>query len=404
MIGSQLFNYLSEIMLVYLLFMYVYLFDDAYPPIIPFTAMTLAGIGMLAILWSRSTKFKELSGMKLLMGMMPLIIVGWISGLPLWQSLLVTFAMSWTIYLNLKEPDRVSNISSVFLCFIGAVAYYLVAPASELKSFVYIIPSIQFLFLLCSRTSKQLRNEGPTGKSALWAVSTIMLLFVFVVSGGFMFLTLRPFILKGISTVIGGVSYVIGLPVYWLTLLLTFNSGDEDLDSFRDATNGEPIKTDLIDQNHATSTFNYEPFLYLLVTVIIVILAIVIVRKRLVFSDFNPRGVTYTISEASTNGVETNTRIKSKPPANVIRKLTYQLEIKAIKYGYQREKSETLSEWYVRLPGYSDEKNHMVSVYEKIRYANKSITEEEVLQYKACVKIFLQEMKRSKKRKENQQH
>lgn len=386
--------------------MYLNLFNDSNLPIIPFTAMALTGLGILMIYfyWLSSTNLKELTGMKLSVGMMFLLFVGWISGLPIWQALLITFANSWVIYINVKEPDRVSNISAIFFCFIGAVVYYLVAPISELRSFVFIIPFVQFLFLLCSRIFKQLRNEESSGKSAILAFSTIALISFIVVSGVTVFITLRPIILKAISTVIGGISYVIGLPVYWLTLLITFNSGEEDLASFQEAANGDPIKTDSVDQLEATSSFNYEPFLYVLITIIIVSLVIVIMRKRIVLSYFQPSAVTHTWSEQSILAPETNSRIKNKPPVHVVRKLTYQLEIKAAKYGYQREKSETLSEWYERLPGYTEEQSNLVSVYDKIRYANESITEEEVLQYKALVKNLLQEMKRSKKRKENEQH
>lgn len=389
-------------MLVYLFTMFVYLFDVSYPPLLPFITMTLIG-GLLLVFWSTQKKVYQLSGVKLILGATLLLLDGWITGLQLWKALLLTIGVSFAIYLSLKDDERTMSIFSVFLCFIGTMIYYMIAPVSEFKHFVFIIPFVQLLFLLGNRLSYQLRNEGETRRSSFWSYNTITVLFVLVAIGAVISITLRPFILSVISTVFGAISYILGLPIYWLTLLITFNSSEEDLASFQKAANGEPLKDNEIEQLSKTSPFDYEPFLYVVIAVIIAILIIWIARKKVVLSHFTP-SVTSTFIERSTNELKRSTRIKRKPPENEVRRLTYQLELKAMKYGYQREKSETLLEWYKRLPGYADEHKQIVQVYEKVRYSNKSVTEEEVLHYKACLKNLMHEMKRSKKRKENEKH
>lgn len=399
--GSQLLNYLAHMTFLYLLFTFLYLFEKSYPPLLPFIVMTVAGACIL-IAFS-SFRVKEVSSMRALLAIGFLLVIGWLIGIPLWQSFLLTIGMSWTIYTNIRESEQNAGLTFVFLGLIGAAVYSLLAPSIELKSSIFLIPGIQLLLLLCSSAFHQLKGEGPKG-TAGWTAGAIGFLIVLVASSVFIIVGLREVILKLISYTIGGISYVLGLPIYWLTLLITTNSGKEDLDSFKQAT--EKGVTTLGETDPASiqpSLFNYEPILYTLLVVIVIVIIIAVRKKRLDLSQFQSSSISFKTEDNPLNATTLKQRIRSTPPEDEVRKSTYHLEKKAAKYGYHRENGETLSQWFHRLPGYSEERKQLAGVYEKVRYAGESVQEKEVLHYKKGMKNLLKEMKDSKKREENKE-
>ncbi|GGE37787.1 hypothetical protein GCM10011391_15770 [Pullulanibacillus camelliae] len=86
-----------------------------------------------------------------------------------------------------------------------------------------------------------------------------------------------------------------------------------------------------------------------------------------------------------------------RPPKNAIRLSLYQLQKKLSKGDHQRRAPETLNEWLARLPIHSQSKQIVQSVYEKVRYGERSINAQELSDYKQAIAAIYRQLQHKKK-------
>ncbi|MFK3958550.1 hypothetical protein [Pseudalkalibacillus hwajinpoensis] len=330
-------------------------------------------------------------------------LAGVVLGFPFLYTVLLSIVIAWRSYINMWEIEQSNDALIFFLSLIGAFLFFLFSNSSDLRQVIFLFPLVQFVMLLICRAAVEVRKTGGE-KQARWAISSI---FILLSASSVLFSILiwvKEPIVKAISYLISGLGYVIGLPIYWLTSFLegSFTEDDKKLLQTSSSSETQEIMNDKKILNQGMD-IPIELIFYTLLFICFVIVVIVLYKKRLALTRFQVKSFATSTSETlySQKGKQMK---QLKPPSDQIRKLLYNLEIKAFKYRNGRQKDETLSEWLRRIPGSRENKEFIIEIYEKVRYGEKDPDHEEALLYKKYVKHLLHEVKYSyklEKRKEN---
>ncbi len=393
--------YVYDMVFVYLIISFFYLYEKTFPPILPFLTMIIGGGVMFFGFYFRNRAYISFTWMLLLIVLTTL--AGVVLGFPFLYTVLLSIVIAWRSYINMWEIERSNDALIFFLSLIGALLFFLFSNSSELRQVIFLLPLMQFVMLLICRAAVEVRKTGGK-KQARWAISSI---FILLSASSVLFSILiwvKEPIVKAISYSISGLGYVIGLPIYWLTSFLEgrFTEDGQELLQTSSSSETQEIMNDKKILNQGMD-IPIEMIFYTLLFICFVIVAIVLYKKRLALTRFQVKSFATSTSETlySQKGKQMK---QLKPPSNQIRKQLYDLEIKACKYRNGRQKDETLSEWLRRIPGSRENKEFIIKIYEKVRYGEKDPDHEEALLYKKHVKHLLHEVKFSyklEKRKEN---
>ncbi|WP_165996559.1 DUF4129 domain-containing protein [Bacillus sp. Cs-700] len=395
----HLLYYIYDMVFVYFLLAFFYLYEQTFPPIFPFLVLVLGGGSCYFLLYFRNREQITLSWIFLL-GILT-AVVGFVLGVPLFYSILLSITIAWRSYVNIREVTRHDDTIVFFLSLVGSFLFFLFSNSSELRQVVFLFPLVQFLLLLICRATVEIRKVGGL-RQARWVMSSILLLLA-VSSGLFgIIIWMKDPLIKLISYTISGISYVIGLPIYWLTSNLPMRSADDSffLEGNSSMENQQMNKEQTI--NGQSIDLPLELILYTCLIIALIVTFFIIYKKRLVLSRLEVSSFA-TITSEMLNTREDKKGSQLKPPLNQVRKQIFNLEIKALKFGVGRQAGETLSQWLRRIPGHSEHKDYIIAIYEKVRYGTESPDREEVLLYMQHMKSLLKELKRHalQKRKEN---
>ncbi|WP_371018645.1 hypothetical protein [Pseudalkalibacillus sp. JSM 102089] len=399
---SHILYYVYDMVFVYLIISFFYLYEKTFPPILPFLTMVIGGGLVFFGVYARNRAYISFTWMLLLMVLTTLAGVV-VLGFPFLYTVLLSIVIAWRSYINMWEIERSNDALIFFLSLIGAFLFFLFSNSSELRQVIFLLPLVQFVMLLICRTAVEVRKTGGK-KQARWAISSI---FILLSASSVLFSILiwvKEPIVKAISYSISGLGYVIGLPIYWITSFLEgrFTEDGRELLQTSSSSETQEIMNDKKILNQGID-IPIEMIFYTLLFICFVIVAIVLYKKRLALSRFQVKSFATSTSETVYSHKDKQMK-QSKPPSDQIRKQLYDLEIKAFKYRNGRQKDETLSEWLRRIPGSCENKKYIIKIYEKVRYGEKDPDHKEALLYKKHVKNLLHEVKFSyklEKRKEN---
>ncbi|MDO6655213.1 hypothetical protein [Anaerobacillus sp. 1_MG-2023] len=399
---SHILYYVYDMVFVYLIISFFYLYEKTFPPILPFLTMVIGGGLVFFGVYARNRAYISFTWMLLLMVLTTLAGVV-VLGFPFLYTVLLSIVIAWRSYINMWEIERSNDALIFFLSLIGAFLFFLFSNSSELRQVIFLLPLVQFVMLLICRTAVEVSKTGGK-KQARWAISSI---FILLSASSVLFSILiwvKEPIVKAISYSISGLGYVIGLPIYWITSFLEgrFTEDGRELLQTSSSSETQEIMNDKKILNQGID-IPIEMIFYTLLFICFVIVAIVLYKKRLALSRFQVKSFATSTSETVYSHKDKQMK-QSKPPSDQIRKQLYDLEIKAFKYRNGRQKDETLSEWLRRIPGSCENKKYIIKIYENVRYGEKDPDHKEALLYKKHVKNLLHEVKFSyklEKRKEN---
>lgn len=387
---------------LYLVLSFFYLYEQTFPPLIPYIVMAFGGGGTLFLLYLRNKQ--EISLMRMLPILIMIATAGGLLGYPYLYAIGITIGIGWRSISNVRETVRSNDSLLFFLSLIGAFLFYLFSNSSSLRSAIFLFPLLQFLLLLVCRAATEIRNANNPFQ-ARWASGSILLLLS-LSSGLFLIMiAVKDYLLNAISYLFGALAYGIGLPFYWLSLYLESRSKQKDITLMEDQSSTEAeqeeVEKQVLEQGQ---NIPVEEILYVVVAIAFFVLAISLYRKRFVLSRFklNPLAVTVTNERVVSKGVSSK---EERTPKDATRQQLYRLEMKAMKYGLGRRQNETVADWLDRLPSEGN-KRVIIEVYERVRYGEMVPNQEEALLYKKLVKSLLQDLKTwhtSKKREENKQ-
>ena len=394
--------YIYDMLFMYLLLSFFYLYKHYFPPLLPYLVMVIGGGGILFLLYIRSKQ--DISFIRMFSILIVTAVAGILLGLPSIYAILLTVGIGWRSYINVREMERSDDTVIFLFSLIGSFLFYLFSNTSDLRDVIFMFPFLQLILLLVCKAAVQIRNtDGP--KQARWASGFIL----FLLSGSsvlfLIIIYLKDVMLKALSYTISSIGYVIGLPIYWLSLFLKGRSTEKDLTMLQNSSSGEAqeavSKEQVLDQ---TKELPSELLLYSIVAIVVLVVVIFLYKKRFVLSRFQVKQLAMTVTNDVLYSNDHADNREYSFPKDVTRKQLYQLEIKARKYGLGRNQEETVAEWFDRLPGDIESKRHILELYELVRYGEKRPVKEEALLYRKQVKNLLDEMKKwhkLEKRKDN---
>ncbi|MFC0014218.1 MULTISPECIES: MFS transporter [Allobacillus] len=235
-------------------------------------------------------------------------------------------------------------------------------------------------------------------KKAIWFLSIALLLFV----GTYSLTTLFPYI----RLLFGYVFYGVLMALAWIVspiMQLTeyINIEPPEIESIK----SDPEFVTGPEQQRTETTMlgaYIEWFLYGVGGLIILLLVFLFLRYRrnLVREDATQREQTITVKRNRTTEQRFWKGNRHQAPKNPIRKMYYRLEKWATDQNVGRYRDETIDEWLDRQQIFGHERQEVIELYEKIRYAEKD-DESRAKSFQDNISL-LKQMLKSKKESNNE--
>ncbi|MEH7382327.1 DUF4129 domain-containing protein [Bacillus sp. JJ1533] len=389
------YQYVMEVILLYILLMLLYIHTEQLPPILPFLFLTGAGAALIALLLSF---MKSNTPYVFIMLIVPLLaLVSSAIGLPFGQSIVIAAIVCYRMVVHFHKNPKLTEASILngSLLF-GGLTYFAAKVQgyihSDLVLYLLVTELIFFMIgkLLNSVSSSSLVKKTVATRNNSWSVVGLFSgLFVSTIGVAVIFPIL---FVKGLSFV----SSIIGTGLYWVSKPL-FNAV-ENIESFR-GSKGESVGSLNWDETEQKNPFlemigSFDIWFYLSIlgAIILAVILFLLARKRFV-KEAVVVGEAYQYATV-TEGIRTPTtkwrKPKRKTPQAKVRKLILELEVLSAQRGLGRYHHESVTEWLGR--------NHfldyrLVELYERARYGDEELSaneneacEDMVRQIKAKIK------------------
>jgi len=387
--------------LLYILLMLFYIHTDYLPPIIPFLFLTGVGAVIIAFLLSL---MKSNTPYFFIMLIVPLLaLVSSEIRLSFGQSIVIAAVVCYRIIIHYHKNPKLTeamilNGSLVF----GGLTYFAAKVQGYVHSdlILYLLVT-QLLFFMIGKilnsvsTSSLVKKTIATKQNSWSVVGLFSGLFVGAIGVAVIF----PIVLvKGLSLI----TSIIGTSFYWVSKPL-FNAV-ENIDSYR-SSQGESVGTLNWEETEKKNTFfellgSFDIWFYLSILglLLLAVILFLLAKKRFV-KEAAVVGDVYqyaTITEGVTSPTAKWRRSKRQTPQVKVRKLILELEVLSAKHGFGRYHHESVSEWLGR--------NHfldfrLVELYERVRYGDEVLTDEENKSCEEIVQNLKEKIKSLKKLK-----
>ncbi|MEH7234933.1 DUF4129 domain-containing protein [Bacillus sp. JJ1562] len=395
------YQYVMEVILLYILLMLLYIHTEQLPPILPFLFLTGVGACVIAFLLSL---MKSNTPYVFIMLVVPLLaLVSSEIGLPFGQSLVIGAIVCYRIIVHFHKNPKLTEafVLNGSLLF-GGLIYF----AAKVQGYIYsdlvlylLVTGLIFFMIgkiLNSVSTSSLIMKNVATKNNSWSVVGLFSgLFVGAIGVSVIFPIL---FVKGLAFV----SSIIGTSLYWVSRPL-FNAV-EDIDSFR-GSSGENVGA-----LNMEDTDNKNPFLgmigssdnwfYLAIlgAIVLAVILFFLARKRfvkevaVVGDVYQYATVTEEIHAPSTKW----RRPKRQAPQAKVRRLILELEVLSAQRGLGRYHHESVTEWLSR--------NHfldfrLVELYERVRYGEEELSSDENVACEEMVRQIKAKVKSLKKQK-----
>ncbi|QOR65384.1 hypothetical protein IM538_16355 [Cytobacillus suaedae] len=382
----RIYHYTMETYLLYIFLFVFTIFSNTIQPIVPF--LVLLGIGGCLVFFI-FLKLKAQSNLTFLISAIIIILIGYILKIPFGPLLFMAGFMLWRIPTLVNEADRQNEAKVIGVVFCLGVVLYIMASLTEYphKNLILILVAFHFMLLIVGRFMKTLlvssfSNEDTRKKQTTWLVKMLG-----IALGGIAILTVAlPGIKWSFFFLLKSIFILLSIPfmplLYWLL----------SLEFFQDAynkVNQTPVgEEDPVLQELMEDLGNREPLdlstLWAFITVTIAAIAFYLIWKkyRNLVKRENPGDESLIIRTTVTDLMkpgQSNFKRKQKPPKDLVRKLFYELEKVGAKKKKGRENSETVEQWFDRV--HLNEYTEVIKDYEKVRYAEASLSKEEQDRY-----------------------
>ncbi|MEH7222363.1 hypothetical protein V7112_01015 [Bacillus sp. JJ1566] len=393
------YQYVMEVILLYILFMLLYIHTEQLPPILPYLFIT--GVGAIVIAFLLSL-MKSNTPYVFIMLVVPLLaLVSSEIGLSFGQSLVIAAIVCYRIIVHFHKNPKLTEamILNGSLLF-GGLTYFAAKVQgyihSDLVLYLLVTGLIFFMIgkILNSVSLSSLVMKNVASKNNSWSVVGLFGgLFVGAIGVAVIFPIL---FVKGLSFV----SSIIGTGLYWVSKPL-FNAV-EDIDSFR-GSRGESVGTLNWEETEKVNLFfgmtgdsNFWFYLSILGLIILAIIIFLLAKKRFV-KEPAVVGDIYqyaTVTEEITTPAAKWKRPKRQTPHSKVRRLILELEVLSAQHGLGRYHFESVTEWLSR-NHFLD--YHLVELYERVRYGDEELSPDENVACEEMVKQIKVKIKSLKK-------
>ncbi|HET7579247.1 MAG TPA: DUF4129 domain-containing protein [Bacillales bacterium] len=357
--------------------------------VVPLGAMTVAACLLFYFI---NKVFKAYRLPVYFAGSAVLFVIGWGLGISLVLLFCVTMLLLWRIIAALsgRTLDHLWQIFSVtfgvsFLYDVVLKFFHVGFPDRVLFIVVFLIQTVLVISLHLLDGS---RKDGKSG-----GVLSYLPVFGGVLGAAALFTFFAPYLYWVLVKVIQGLGYVIIVVIQFLFgwLKPLFVGSEEKLAEMVDnmGEKREPLKqppAEPID----VSNWSLE-WLGPLIVIVAAICVLFYVRRKMVF-EVGDDQKNWNIRREPAEGVsrydfaETGWSSRLIAPTNRVRFQLFQLQKKLRKYNEGRFEHETIGQWVERLPANIEQKAIIQSMYERVRYGDKSLTGEEWQEFRQAVK------------------
>lgn len=399
---QRVYQYLMEVIFLYIVLVLFYFHTTSLPPIFPF--IIIVAFGGLAYLFLL-TKLKDRTPFFVVMILIPVIAyVSSLFGFGFGMSLVMSAFVCWRVVAYYNQGYRPSESTILIVTLIGGFLIYLgsVVQGYPLKNIpLYLIIS-QVLFLMLGKMINGIYISSVSNKGKAAGTQTKSMVGVFfgitaaaaVIAVGFPLLF--KFVLSGIMSLVGKGMYAVSVPLFNAVENADFKTKSEG-----DTAGGRGWDSALEEkklQDIGDSIFSIWTVLTILAIIIIAVIAFILARKRMVrHEEVVSAGIPFSMTVGNAGLSEQSWFKKKKDaPSEKVRRLVLELETHAAKKGRGRFVYETVEEWLSREKFLDKD---LVSAYEKVRYGEEQLTEAENTKCDAIVKQLKSKMRDLKKDK-----
>lgn len=395
------YQYVMEIILLYILFILFYIHTELLPPIFPFLFITGVGAVLIAYLLSL---MKSNTPYVFIMLVVPLLaLVSREMGLAFGQSLVIAAVVCYRIIIHYhKNPKLTEAMILNGSLILGGLVYF----AARVQGYIYsdlvlylLVTQLLFFMigkLLNSVSTSTLVMKNAITKNNSWSVVGLFSgLFVGAIGVAVLF----PIVfVKGISFI----SSIIGNGLYYVSKPL-FNAV-ENIDTNRRSEGGSVGSLNWDETEKKNSLWEmvggFDIWFYLSIfgILILAVLIFLLAKKKFIKEPAVVADVYQysTVTEGISKPTAKWKRQKRQTPQAKVRKLILDLEVLSAHHGLGRYHHESVSEWL--------ERNHfldyrLVELYERVRYGDEELNAEENGACEEIVKQVKVKIKSLKKQK-----
>ncbi|MFT4415229.1 hypothetical protein ACLM5H_15315 [Fredinandcohnia humi] len=382
------YQYVMEVILLYIVLVLFYIHTELLPPILPFVFITAVGALLITFILSLMKSNTPYFFVILVIPLLALISSE--IGLGLSSSLIIAAFVCYRVVIHtLKTPKfSESMIINASILISGLVFFAANVQGYIYQDIVLYLLVTQLLIFMMGKMLSGLLSSSLMSKENEVKRQSGSLLGIFggLFAGAIVLAFIFPFIFaKGlafITSIVGKGLYVAAKPLF---------NAVEVFDEFKPRSGGESVgslnwpeavktRVTLLDR---LAGFDIWMLLSVVGILLLALLTFLIARKRLAKEHaIAADPYRYSTSTATIDKQTRNwKREKKQTPQAKVRRLVFELELLSASKGLGRYQHENVKEWLSR----NNFSHHrLVDLYERVRYGNEVLTDEE---NKACEEI-----------------
>jgi hypothetical protein len=387
-----------ELLFIYQLLAFYTLAElNALPSVVPFLILASSGALLYFVLgkWDNEKMPYIFSGISLV----GLFLLGTILNYSPYIAFALSIVLSFRLFSSLQSLDDDKDGPILVLTTFVALVQYIAFASFEYSDWFVLFIFAQFFLIIIKKMIQHLAVHANK-KSATWQLSTILTLITASILS-LAFLPLLRYIFQKILIFGGWVVFSFIYPVLeWVSSKLSFENvseevekkDEEELPPVTDSEENVEVPNDVVPPE-SLDFLNAEFFLIIFVIMALISFVLYVVFKGKDSMIGNVLTGYLTKSEALHEN-EKKPLFRSnhlKPPTNKTRRLLFFFERKLYKTIARRTYAKTVEEWFNELEGPPESKELVVKLYQKVRYGNQDLTEDEFLVFKKSIKLLQKE-------------
>ncbi|WP_026690788.1 DUF4129 domain-containing protein [Alteribacter aurantiacus] len=383
-----------EMMFVYLLLFPIYMDTIGFPPLLPFFITVTFGALLYGVtIWRAKKPWHASYAIPIVVGLSML------TGFHISIALFLGFVLFWRVTVHLSEDMEGSEMKVLFFTIFTGLFYYVWLQQAPLRHVLILFVMGQFFATVITLATVNTLNASGSGqkKRHFKYVGALLLgiaslgfgaaLFTPVLTSVFLFL---------VRTITAAVGWILSPILFLFASITPTDVPEESLPPM-----GEELVPD--DEEYipinVDETFIGSMTFYWILAATLLLLAFLYVMRNLRTKqrtiekeDYQDTSITPSTSD---NGW---TWFKNKvKPKHEIRRSFLKLEMALGKKGYGRMYPQTAEEWLATIPVDPEEKEHLTTTYQRVRYGKEEITSEDKRAFHQTVASIIQRVKKEKK-------
>jgi 4-amino-4-deoxy-L-arabinose transferase-like glycosyltransferase len=332
----------------------------------------------------------------------------WALSSSLLLSVILSLLFTWRAIVNWEDLLK-SDIEGVLILSVVS-AVLLSIFLKEGYELLYGTLFIQFVLLLIIKMYVHyVRNQPKDKKQSSWVWKDFYVPLFLLLAGLLMFVLMGPlksmllFLLYGFFDLLyyviaplwklfGLIASLLSVPLHFIARLF---QGEERV---QQSETGDLIEEQFKD-DYILKTMDYSWLLWVVIGILVLLAAFYLLKKRLslnLSSNALLNGSVSTIDAAASTPF-TNSRKWLKPKDRTRKKFS-QFEKSMHKRGFARLPGESVSQWFDRLNLNSQDAEHVSHFYEKVRYGEQSLDDEEFNTFIESLKKIDKSVQRKEKK------